>query len=251
MLFGAVANKRVANAYLFIGPDEGAMRATAQAFASLLNCEKPKEDSCGNCGPCGKIERGIHPDVLTISPEGASTKISQIRDLISYTRFGPSEGAFKVCIIDDAASMTGEAANSFLKTLEEPAQNIVFLLLAASDVGIPQTVLSRCQKIVFSEPADQAEQYEDVEWVYDELLKISRHDVNAMLRLSSRIVEHGDDAAGMLEVLMSRLWREDTSSRSSRLVGIVLQALSAIKKRANTKLALDVMCLKLGEAINV
>ena len=257
MLLGAIANDKVANAYLFIGPDEVLKHKVALAFASALNCENYTGDSCGTCKSCHKIEKGVHPDVLIIAPQDSSNiKIDQIRDLISYTRYGPSEGRWKVCIIDDAASMTLEAANSFLKTLEEPLPNIVFVLLAASDVGIPQTLISRCQKTLFAESLSQSPENNEgeirgeVEWIYNELHSISQKDITRVLKLSSRIDEYGEDVEGVLESLMSRFWSTKSGSLC-RPVKIILQALAAIKKRANVRLALDVMCLRLGEAINV
>jgi len=249
MLFGAISNGRVANAYFFVGPDEEGMRRAADAFASVLNCEGSKEDSCGKCAACSKTEKGIHPDVLTVSPEGSYIKIDQIRELISYTRFGPTEGRFKVCIIDGASRMTQEAANSFLKTLEEPVPGVVFVLLSSSDVGIPQTVLSRCQKIIFSEGKGGAGDIEQVEWIYNEVKSLKSDGIDKMLGLSSRISDEVEDIEGVLETLLLSMWADRRDSESAKKARIIFSTLSAIKKRANVRLALDVMCLSLGEAI--
>jgi len=247
MLLGAIANNRVANAYLFLGPDPGVMRDAAAAFASALNCEAGKGDSCGRCPACDKIQRGIHPDFLVVSPRGSrSIKIDQIRELISYTRFGPSTSRWKVCVVDGAQSMTTEAANSFLKTLEEPLPGIVFVLISASDVGVPLTLVSRCQKIIFVEGSQGESSEADSDWIRREI----SGDTVKMLKLSSRIARESEDVPAQLSSLMRSMWKSGGPA-SRRAVSAVSRALSSIKRRANIKLALDVMCLRLGEVFDV
>ena len=252
MLSGAIGNKRVANAYLFLGSYGSGIREAALSFASALNCERYKGDSCGECPHCKKTDKGTHPDVYILREDGGSVKIDQIREMISYTRFGPSFGKWKVCIIDDAQSMTNEAANSFLKTLEEPLPNIVFLLLAESEVGLPKTIMSRCQKIIFGElPANAGVESgiaDEVEILYGELKKAPKSDIVKLLDVSSKIIGEGVDVELTLESLASRFW--DREGRAYEAVRAVLNALSAVKKRANSRLAVDCMCLKLGEILS-
>ncbi len=253
MLIGAIKNKRVANAYIFLGPERSDLSAAAIAFACALNCEISGKDPCDECPSCKKIDKGIHPDVFTLRPDGRSIKIDQIRELITYTRFGPQAGKWKVCIIEDAHAMTPEAANSFLKTLEEPLSNIVFILLTGTLTSMPQTVISRCQQVLFTSddrmpvPEDLGSA-EDVRELFECLRAPSKKDSVKLLELSNKIGGAGDDVEENLEFLIGMFW--NGPDKPVRPVKIVLSALSSLKKRANSRLALDVMCLKLGDLSN-
>ena len=252
MLLGAIGNGRVANAYLFIGQEMSDLKCAALSFASALNCSSPSGDSCGVCQDCRKIDKGIHPDVFILEPDGSTIKIDQVREMISYTRFGPTEAGYKVCIIDDARAMTIEAANSFLKTLEEPLSNVVFILLSGSEVGLPQTILSRCQKVVFNEPMDDAlggdeEIILQAEWMLRELGSARKGDVAKLLEISSKV--DGERLDEKLACLGRLFWGGGAMSLDAEKA--VISALSAVKKRANKKLALDVMFLRLGGIAHV
>ena len=125
----AFLKDRVPSAYLFVGADRDVKLQLAVEFARLINCKSQGKGICGSCENCSKIDRGIHPDVLIIIPEGSSIKIDQIRELAKFTRFGPAEGRIKTVIVDLADYMTNEAYTSFLKTLEEPRSDVLFILL--------------------------------------------------------------------------------------------------------------------------
>jgi len=251
MLSGALNNDKVANAYLFLGPQRSMKRDSAEAFAAALLCDSKNDVPCGKCAACEKIKKGVHPDLIVIKGAGKSIKIEQIRDLISYTRFGPSEGRYKVCIIDDVLSMTPESHNAFLKTLEEPVPGVVFLLLATSDTGIPRTIISRCQKVLFGEEEAALEGEGNIEH-RTEMLEFVQEissaglDLNKRLSLSARLASDRDSIEGKLDLLAEELWKKKMPS-STRDVSAVIGALSCIKKRANLRLAIDVMCLSLGE----
>jgi DNA polymerase-3 subunit delta' len=121
-------------------------------IAKALNCNSPELDSCDMCDSCIKIERNVHPDVIVEEPEGSFIKISQIRRLIEIAPLRPMIGKKRVFIIKEADSMNEEAANSFLKTLEEPSSYSHFLLLTKNPEKILPTIRSRCLQIeIFSE----------------------------------------------------------------------------------------------------
>lgn len=248
MLFGAISNDRVANAYLFLGHDAATLEGAALAFAAALNCSGAKGAVCGQCPSCRKMAKEVHPDVVVVRPQGSSIRIDQIRELISYTRFGPSEGRYKVCVLSGADSMTTEAANSFLKTLEEPHGDIVFLLLAPNDVGIPRTITSRCQRILFAEGAEvEAPLETDSAWMFDRINSVSPRDTAGALEVSQEIFERSDDIEDGLESLVRMFWLKGRGTAMWRKIPVVMGALSALKKRANARLALDCMCLRIGE----
>lgn len=153
----AVARKKLAHAYLFRGPDGVGKKKAALALASLLNCKNPLEfDACGSCTSCRKYASGNHPDLTMILPDGAAIKISQIRDLKHQLNFPPLEAKFRFVILEDIHTMRREAANSLLKTLEEPAPGNILILTADQKGEILPTILSRCQLIPFG-PLDHAE----------------------------------------------------------------------------------------------
>jgi len=150
LLRTAVRTGRISHAYLFYGKDGVGKNKTAQIFAQALNCVAPKEgEPCLECDNCRKIRSGNHPDLLKITPDGASLKIAQMRRLQERAYYRCYEGGFKVIIIDDAHLLTVEAANCLLKILEEPPEDTVFLLLAEDTKRLPPTVLSRTQPIPF------------------------------------------------------------------------------------------------------
>ena len=146
----------VAHAYLFVGPPHVGKMTLALELAKALNCEAA-EVPCGTCASCQKIASAKHADVQIIDLAGGrnsdetrlQTEISidQIRELQHSASLPPFEGKFKVFIIDGAELLSHEAANSLLKTLEEPVGKVIFILLAASDRLLPATIVSRCQKL--------------------------------------------------------------------------------------------------------
>jgi DNA polymerase III subunit delta' len=152
-LKSAIGQDRVAHAYIFHGLDGIGKKATALAFAKTLNCleEGPEAcmDACGECLSCRKIERGSHPDVISIQPDGAFIRIKEIRSLQEQMMFRPAEGRKRVFIILEAERMNSAAANALLKTLEEPTGSNILVLVTARPHQLPLTVLSRCQRIKF------------------------------------------------------------------------------------------------------
>ncbi|NTW06001.1 MAG: DNA polymerase III subunit delta' [Peptococcaceae bacterium] len=146
-LRGAIEAQRVAHAHIFSGPKGVGKMTTALAFARALLCLSPIEfDGCGKCNNCQRVELGSHPELMIIKPKGTSVKLLQIRDMSSGLQFGPKEGTWAVRIIDDADTMTPEAANSLLRILEEPLPGVVFILLTSRPQAVLPTVLSRCQQ---------------------------------------------------------------------------------------------------------
>ncbi|MCF6289803.1 MAG: DNA polymerase III subunit delta' [Desulfobacterales bacterium] len=150
LLITSFSRKKMAHAYLFRGPDGVGKKRLALTMAAFINCNHPRgTDVCGNCSSCRKFNADSHPDLLHIRPDGAGIKIKQIRELKHALTFPPFEARTRVVILEDVHTMRREAANSLLKTLEEPpADNLLILTADESGVLLP-TIVSRCQVIPF------------------------------------------------------------------------------------------------------
>ncbi|HZK49461.1 MAG TPA: DNA polymerase III subunit delta', partial [Thermoleophilia bacterium] len=135
------------HAYLFAGPAGVGKSETALAFAAGLACP---ERGCAACETCRRVLEGLHPDVEIVSPEGAVIPIGQIREINREVVMRPFEASVRVFIILDAHAMNAEAANALLKTLEEPPRHAHFVLVSDSPQRLPQTVVSRCQRVPFT-----------------------------------------------------------------------------------------------------
>ena len=150
LLQGAAAKNKIGHAYLFRGPDGVGKKTAAQIFAAYLNCKTLQDgDACCRCASCRKYFSGNHPDLIHIAPEGAAIKIGQVRELKHQLAFPPLEAAVRIIILEDIHTMRREAANSLLKTLEEPAPDNLFILTADQAGEILPTIISRCQIIPF------------------------------------------------------------------------------------------------------
>lgn len=138
------------HAYIFLGTDI-TTTSEAKLLAQKAICQNPDLAPCGFCPACRKIERGTHPDVVEIFPTGASVKIEQVRGLILKLAEKPMESMRSIFIIHNADTMTPQAQNSLLKTLEEPIGDSICILLSDNLKKLLPTVVSRCQVLDFSE----------------------------------------------------------------------------------------------------
>jgi DNA polymerase-3 subunit delta' len=151
---------RLSHALILSGAKGIGKRQLANTLGHRLLCDLPldNEFACGQCHSCTMLKAMTHPDLYTIEPEEKSQviKIEQIRDLISKIMLSSYSGKFKVVIIDPAEAMTIAAANSLLKTLEEPPDKTLFLLVASDVSRLPMTIRSRCQQINIATPDPQS-----------------------------------------------------------------------------------------------
>lgn len=145
-LKNAIEQRRLAHAYLFVGPRGTGKTSTARILAKALNCvHGPTVNPCGVCDSCNEISQGISLDVLEI--DGASNNsVDQIRELRDNVRFAPVRGQFKVYIIDEVHMLTSQAFNALLKTLEEPPAHVKFVFATTEPHKVLSTILSRCQR---------------------------------------------------------------------------------------------------------
>jgi DNA polymerase-3 subunit delta' len=135
------------HAYLFAGPPGVGKSETALAFAAGLACA---DGGCGACNHCLRVQKGLHPDVEIVGAEGNFILVEQIRDVTYHSAYRPYEARSKVYIFLEAEKFNAEAANAFLKTLEEPPAHVHFLLVSDHPERMIPTIVSRCQLVTFS-----------------------------------------------------------------------------------------------------
>ncbi len=152
-LRNALANNKIAHAYLFCGPRGTGKTTMAKLFAKALNCEQGVGCQCNECSNCKEIIEGSHPDVIEIDA-ASNNGVEQVRDLIDKVNYLPIKGRYKVYIIDEVHMMTANAFNALLKTLEEPPAHVIFILATTEPHNIIPTILSRCQRYDFTKVAD-------------------------------------------------------------------------------------------------
>ena len=145
-LKNAVAQNRLAHAYLFVGPRGIGKTSTARILAKSLNCVKgPTVTPCGICDNCREIAGGNSLDVIEI--DGASNRgIDDVRELRDNVRYAPAKSRLKIYIIDEVHMLTKEAFNALLKTLEEPPPHVKFIFATTEPDKVLATILSRCQR---------------------------------------------------------------------------------------------------------
>jgi DNA polymerase-3 subunit delta' len=156
-----------AHAYLFTGPPAIGKRTLALAFAQSLNCTGDAPP-CGDCRACRLIAAGHHADVQVIEADESTVKIDQIRALQSEASLAPIEARWRIFLLPNVERATHAAANSLLKTLEEPPRHVVLLLTAVDTAALLPTVVSRCRVVPLRPlPADEVQSALETRWGVD------------------------------------------------------------------------------------
>ena len=143
----------MAHAWLFTGPPGSGRSTAARAFAAALQCE---QGGCGDCHACRTVLGGTHADVEVVSTEGLSIKIVEVRALVQRAARHPSQGRWRVILVEDADRMTEKTGNVLLKSIEEPPARTVWLLCAPSPEDVLVTIRSRCRSLRLRVPPVEA-----------------------------------------------------------------------------------------------
>ncbi|GFP78361.1 hypothetical protein bsdtw1_04583 [Clostridium fungisolvens] len=144
-----IINNRIAHAYLFCGTRGTGKTSSAKVFAKALNClDLHDGEPCNQCEMCNKINNGLAIDITELDA-ASNNGVDKIRDIIDDVQYPPQEARFKVYIMDEVHMLSQGAVNAFLKTLEEPPKNVIFILATTDPQKLPITILSRCQRFDF------------------------------------------------------------------------------------------------------
>ena len=145
----ALESTRLAHAYLFYGPNGTGKKLTALQFTKALYCSTLVIDACDTCVACRKVATGNHPDLLMRHLDGSAVGIDDIRTIQHRLSYRPYEHHRTTIILDGCETLTLPAANALLKTLEEPPESALIILLTCKKDALPLTILSRCQLVPF------------------------------------------------------------------------------------------------------
>lgn len=294
IIIGQLASAQVPHGYLFLGQDGVGRKKTALELAKALCCQSaegnvPVTDPCDHCLPCGKINRGIHPDVQIIDflwqaqlenkdvEKQKTIKIDTIRALQHEISLKAAESKWKIFILEPAEKITLDAANCLLKTLEEPPQGTVLILLAKHKENLPATIVSRAQIVRFSPLAESeiadylaakcalkdedalgiarasegslslalamiSEKSQDTESFY---LKLSRGGLTSKDALSAS-QQNAKNAKDFLKELLSCA-KTDFRARPGRsqvMIEQILYSQKLLEKNVNPQMILDVLLMK-------
>lgn len=150
----SVASGRISHAYMFSGPRGTGKTSSARLLAKILNCSSPELDAnnlpdcCCKCENCQRIEEQKFMDIIEIDA-ASNNSVEDIRQMREKVKYKPAEGKYKIYIIDEVHMLSGAAFNAFLKTLEEPPANVIFVLATTDPQKVPATIISRCQGFDF------------------------------------------------------------------------------------------------------
>ena len=220
---------KLPHALMFTGvPGLGKRQFVRFVAESLLcrNCSSTK-GACGACDSCAQLTAGAHPDFSALQPEGASMniKVDSVRELVNWFQLSAPPGQYRVALIDSADTMNRNAANSLLKTLEEPGERAVLILAADRPGALPATILSRCQTTVLTVRDQQAAQA----WLIEQGVADAAEQLAHARVGPVALLEHSTDAWRESEQRLQKAWRDLFLMRAS--IGKIVDSLSDVPVR--------------------
>ncbi|MDA2933311.1 DNA polymerase III subunit delta' [Acidobacteria bacterium AH-259-D05] len=232
---------------LFTGLEGVGKKTLALSLAALTNCKGSSgQDLCGRCSSCTKAATGHHPDILLFQPHKGHLRIDTMRQFNREVQFRPFQGRLRFFIIDQAETMTDEAANSILKTLEEPPESSRIVLISAFPYRLLSTIRSRCQSLPFR-PLTQKEirKYLEHHMAAEDLeirAAFAEGSIGAALELD--LEEALQDRDRMLELLISWCTRRSFQALYQKCEQLPLR--NELKNRERVQRYLDLL-QRLGE----
>lgn len=188
-------NNTILHSYMFVGRQGIGKNLLAKQFAKMILCQEYDNGECNHCKSCVEFNGGNNPDFSQIEPDGKVIKIEQIREMQNKVAEKPVNSGKKVYIINDADLMTKEAQNCLLKTLEEPPEYIVIILIVSNENKMLTTIKSRCMKMYFEKINDDeikrflAEQC-DIKDVTRNMLKVCDGSIGKCLDIKNKLEDY-------------------------------------------------------------
>jgi len=232
-LSNAITTARIAPAYLFTGPRGTGKTSSARILAKSLNCQQgdsPTPSPCSKCASCTAITNGSSLDVVEIDA-ASNSGVENIREIISRTHVAPINSRYKIYSIDECHSLSIQAFQALLKTLEEPPANVVFVLCTTEVHKVPATIASRCQRFDFKRIGveDMVKHLQHL--VTEELIDITPEALRLVVQLSSGCLRDAQCLLDQLSLLSTTI----TANWVWELAGIVpeQELLTLVEKIAN------------------
>ena len=183
----SISTNKIPNAFLFTGIRGVGKTTIARILAKNLNCTDSKKNNCLNkCDNCEQISQSRHIDVLEMDA-ASKTGVDDVRDLIEFSRYGPTSSKYKIFIIDEVHMLSKQAFNGLLKTLEEPPPSLKFILATTEVRKIPVTILSRCQRYDLKRV--------EIEKILDHLKKISNLESGKITDDALRLISQASEGS--------------------------------------------------------
>lgn len=275
---------KVSHSYMFVGIEGIGKQLIAQAFAQMILCTNETEKGCDKCKSCIEFQSQNHPDFLYIEPDGNSIKIEQIRYLQRKIQEKPIISNKKVYIVNDADKMTKEAQNCLLKTLEEPPEYSIIILIGSNENAFLNTIKSRCMKLTFQPIApeeikqymektygmnninenmleafqgsigkaialkDKKEEYENIEKMIE---KLDKTDMTELIGLGSALYQSKEEINDILEymnIVLLKMTKENV--KYANCIDIVENTKKRLHQNANYDMCIDNMIFNMWEEVN-
>ena len=283
-LIKVVKENKISHSYMFLGIEGIGKKMIAKEFAQMILCNDEKNKYCNKCKSCIEFISNNNPDYMYIEPDGNSIKIEQIRYFQKVFQEKPVTSNKKVCIINDADKMTVEAQNCLLKTLEEPPEYGVIILIGANENAFLNTIKSRCIKMYFRELEeeiirkylkeqfgmtnistnmletfqgsigkainlkDNKEEYEQIDNIIENL---DKKDIIDIINMSNIIYKNKEDILKILEyinVVLLNLAKKQY--KFVNCIEIVEDARKRLKQNANYDMSIDNMIFNMWRELN-
>lgn len=213
-----IKNNRINHAYLFCGTRGTGKTSTAKIFARAVNCTSEGEKPCNECSICKNIMENRSINVVEIDA-ASNNGVDNVREIIEEVKYPPTEGRYKVYIIDEVHMLTQGAFNALLKTLEEPPEHVVFILATTDPQKLPVTILSRCQRFDFHRISRSEMAAELKKDMANEGVSITDGAIDYVARLSDGAMR---DALSILDQCMSFYYGEEiTEEKIMAITGSV------------------------------